>query len=200
MQGIRSKGALAFVKHFALNDQEEGRYGISVWANEQSIRELYLEAFEGAIRGGAMNVMSSFNRIGVVWSGSHYGLMTEVLRKEWGMQGAAITDMSMNAKWMDYRMGLLAGQDFWCGQKGNMGTLDNSENDPAIASAVHNAMKNIVYSVTRSNAMNVGDAEILTVTPVWKTALYIVVCVFWVMTAAAAVLALGRKKKNKAVS
>ena len=147
-----------------------------------------------------MNVMSSFNRIGVVWSGSHYGLMTEVLRKEWGMQGAAITDMSMNAKWMDYRMGLLAGQDFWCGQKGNMGTLDNSENDPAIASAVHNAMKNIVYSVTRSNAMNVGDAVVLTVTPVWKTALYIVVCVFWVMTAAAAVLALGRKKKNKAVS
>lgn len=200
VQGIRSKGALAFIKHFALNDQEEGRYGISVWANEQSIRELYLEAFEGAIRGGAMNVMSSFNRIGVVWSGSHYGLMTEVLRKEWGMQGAAITDMSMNAKWMDYRMGLLAGQDLWCGQKGNMGTLDNSENDPAIASAVHNAMKNIVYSVTRSNAMNVGDAEILAVTPVWKTALYIVVCVFWVLTAAAAVLALGRKKKNKAVS
>ena len=61
-------------------------------------------------------------------------------------------------------------------------------------------MKNIVYSVTRTNAMNVGDAEILAVTPVWKTALYTVVCVFWVLTAAAAVLALGRKKKNKAVS
>lgn len=56
----------AFVKHFALNDQEQGRYGISVWANEQSIRELYLESFEGAVRGGASNVMSSFNRLGVV--------------------------------------------------------------------------------------------------------------------------------------
>ena len=198
VQGIRSKGVLAFAKHFALNDQEQGRYGISVWANEQSIREVYLEAFEGAIRGGAMNVMTSFNRIGVVWSGSHYGLMTGILRDEWGMEGAAITDMSINAKWMDYRMGLLAGQDIWCGQKGSMGTLDGSENDPAIASAVHKAMKNIVYSVTRTNAMNVGDAVVLTITPTWKIALYALTGAFYVLTIAGAVLTICRKKKNNA--
>ena len=198
VQGIRSKGVLAFVKHFALNDQEQGRYGISVWANEQSIREVYLEAFEGAIRGGAMNVMTSFNRIGVVWSGAHYGLMTGILRDEWGMEGAAITDMSMNAKWMDYRMGLLAGQDIWCGQKGSMGTLDGSENDPAIASAVHRAMKNIVYSVTRTNAMNVGDAVVLTVTPTWKIALYALTGAFYALTAAGVFLTIRRKKKNNA--
>ena len=198
VQGIRSKGVLAFAKHFALNDQEQGRYGISVWANEQSIREVYLEAFEGAIRGGAMNVMTSFNRIGVVWSGSHYGLMTGILRDEWGMEGAAITDMSINAKWMDYRMGLLAGQDIWCGQKGSMGTLDGSENDPAIASAVHKAMKNIVYSVTRTNAMNVGDAVVLTITPTWKIALYALTGAFYALTAAGVFLTIRRKKKNNA--
>ena len=198
VQGIRSKGVLAFAKHFALNDQEQGRYGISVWANEQSIREVYLEAFEGAIRGGAMNVMTSFNRIGVVWSGAHYGLMTGVLRDEWGMEGAAITDMSMNAKWMDYRMGVLAGQDIWCGQKGSMGTLDGTENDPAISSAVHNAMKNIVYSVTRTNAMNVGDAVVLTVTPTWKIALYALTGAFYALTAAGVFLTIRRKKKNNA--
>ena len=198
VQGIRSKGVLAFAKHFALNDQEQGRYGISVWANEQSIREVYLEAFEGAIRGGAMNVMTSFNRIGVVWSGSHYGLMTGILRDEWGMEGAAITDMSINAKWMDYRMGLLAGQDIWCGQKGSMGTLDGSENDPAIASAVHKAMKNIVYSVTRTNAMNVGDAVVLTITPTWKIALYALTGAFYVLTAAGVFLTIRRRKKNQA--
>lgn len=198
VQGIRSKGVVAFAKHFALNDQEQGRYGISVWANEQSIREVYLEAFEGAIRGGAMNVMTSFNRIGVVWSGSHYGLMTGILRDEWGMEGAAITDMSINAKWMDYRMGLLAGQDIWCGQKGSMGTLDGSENDPAIASAVHKAMKNIVYSVTRTNAMNVGDAVVLTITPTWKIALYALTGAFYVLTAAGVFLTIRRRKKNNA--
>ena len=198
VQGIRSKGVMAFAKHFALNDQEQGRYGISVWANEQSIRELYLESFEGAIRGGAMNVMTSFNRIGVVWSGSHYGLMTGVLRDEWGMEGAAITDMALNAKWMDYRMGVLAGQDIWCGQKGSMGTLDGTENDPAISSAVHNAMKNIVYSVTRTNAMNVGDAVVLTVTPTWKIALYALTGAFYALTAAGVFLTIRRKKKNNA--
>ena len=198
VQGIRSKGVMAFAKHFALNDQEQGRYGISVWANEQSIREVYLEAFEGAIRGGAMNVMTSFNRIGVVWSGSHYGLMTGVLRDEWGMEGAAITDMALNAKWMDYRMGVLAGQDIWCGQKGSMGTLDGTENDPAISSAVHNAMKNIVYSVTRTNAMNVGDAVVLTVTPTWKIALYALTGAFYALTAAGVFLTIRRKKKNNA--
>ena len=51
VMGIRSKGVLPNVKHFALNDQEDGRYGISVWCNEQAIRELYLEPFEGAVRG-----------------------------------------------------------------------------------------------------------------------------------------------------
>lgn len=196
VQGIRSKGVLAFVKHYALNDQEEGRYGISVWANEQSIREIYLEAFEGAIRGGAMNVMSSFNRVGVVWAGAHHGLMTRILRDEWGMEGAAITDMAMNAKWMDYRMGVLAGQDYWCGQKGNMGTLDGSENDPAITSAVHRSVKNVVYSVTRTHAMNIGDATVVTVTPWWQIALFAVTAVMVILAAGCVFMMVRTDKKN----
>ena len=67
---IQDRGVYVFTKHFALNDQEEGRYGISTWSNEQAIRELYLEGFEGSVaKGGGMGVMSSFNRLGVVWSG-----------------------------------------------------------------------------------------------------------------------------------
>ena len=197
VQGIRSKGVLAFVKHYALNDQEQGRYGISVWANEQSIREIYLEAFEGAIRGGAMNVMSSFNRIGVVWAGAHYGLMTGILRDEWGMEGAAVTDMAMNAKWMDYRMGILAGQDYWCGQKGNMGTLDGSENDPVLTAAVHRSVKNVVYSVTRTHAMNIGNATIVAVTPWWQTALYGTTAVMTVIAIGCVIMAIRTAKKNR---
>ena len=196
VKGIRSKGVLAFVKHYALNDQEEGRYGVSVWANEQAIREIYLEAFEGAIRGGAMNVMSSFNRVGVVWAGAHYGLMTGILRDEWGMQGAAVTDMAMNAKWMDYRMGILAGQDYWCGQKGTMGTLDGSENDPVIASAVHRSLKNLVYSVTRTHAMNIGDATIVAVTPWWQIALYIAFGVMAVASLGCGAMAVFTSRKG----
>ena len=195
VQGIRDRGMLAFVKHFALNDQEQGRYGISVWSNEQAIREVYLESFEGAIRDGAMNVMSSFNRIGVVWAGAHHGLMTGILRDEWGMEGAAITDMAINAKWMDYRLGVLAGQDYWCGQKGNMGTLDGTNDDPAIASAVHNAVKNVVFSVTRTNAMNMGNATVISVTPWWQTALYAATGVMAVLTAGSAFMLVRSRKK-----
>lgn len=197
VQGIRSKGVLAFIKHYALNDQEEGRYGISVWANEQSIREIYLEAFEGGIRGGAMNVMSSFNRVGVVWAGAHHGLMTGILRDEWGMEGAAVTDMAMNAKWMDYRMGVLAGQDYWCGQKGSMGTLDGSENDPAITTAVHNSVKNVVYSVTRTHAMNIGNATVVAVTPWWQVTLYTAAAVMTVLAAGCVFMMIRTKTQRK---
>uniref|UniRef100_UPI0025D42EF5 glycoside hydrolase family 3 N-terminal domain-containing protein n=1 Tax=uncultured Pseudoflavonifractor sp. TaxID=1221379 RepID=UPI0025D42EF5 len=200
VQGIRDRGMLAFVKHFALNDQEEGRYGISTWSNEQAIRELYLEGFEGAVRGGAMNVMSSFNRIGVVWAGAHHGLMTGILRDEWGMEGAAITDMSMNASWMDYRLGVLAGQDYWCGQKGSMGTLDGSEDDPALATAVRNAVKHIVYGVTRTNVMNVGDATVVSIMPWWQVTLYSATGVLAVLTVLCALMAVRTGKKAKSAA
>ena len=200
VQGIRDRGMLAFVKHFALNDQEEGRYGISTWSNEQAIRELYLEGFEGAVRGGAMNVMSSFNRIGVVWAGAHHGLMTGILRDEWGMEGAAITDMSMNASWMDYRLGVLAGQDYWCGQKGSMGTLDGSEDDPALATAVRNAVKHIVYGVTRTNVMNVGDATVVSIMPWWQVTLYASTGVLAILTVLCALMAVRTGKKEKSAA
>ena len=58
VDAIRNKGVYVFMKHFALNDQEEGRYGISTWSNEQAIRELYLEPFRGAISNSASNVRS----------------------------------------------------------------------------------------------------------------------------------------------
>lgn len=157
---IQERGVYVFTKHFALNDQEEGRYGISTWSNEQAIRELYLEGFEGSVvKGGGLGVMTSFNRLGVVWSGSHRGLMTDVLRSEWGMKGAAITDCSVMANYMDYRLGVLAGQDLWDGYRSDMDTLAGQQNDPAIVSACRLATKHIIYSVINSHAMNIGDTQ-----------------------------------------
>ena len=196
VQGIQDRGVYVFTKHFALNDQEEGRYGISTWSNEQAIREIYLEGFEGSIvEGGGMGVMSSFNRIGVVWAGAHHGLMTGILRDEWGMTGAAITDCSVMANYMDYRMGVLAGQDLWDGYSMGMATLDGLENDAAIVTAVQRATKNIAYSITHSHAMNVGNATIVAVTPWWQMALYGLVGVLAVLTVGCAVMMILKKKK-----
>lgn len=168
VKSIQSTGIYVFTKHFALNDQESGRYGISTWANEQSIREIYLRAFEGSVKGGGAGVMTSFNRIGVIWSGSDYNLMTNILRKEWGMKGAAITDCSVFAGFMDIAMGLLAGQDLWDGA-GSAGTLKGYENDPAIVHCMHMATKRIVYSISHSIAINgmTTDSIIVPITSWW---------------------------------
>ena len=194
---IRSKGVVVYCKHFALNDQEEGRYGISTWANEQAIRELYLEGFEGAVKDGGGSVMSSFNRVGVVWSGANRNLMTGILRDEWGLEGGAITDCSVYAIYMDYRYGVLAGQDLWDGYGLGMSSLDGLNNDPAIVTAVQQAAKNIAYNYTHSHAMNVGSAEIIPITPWWQLALYGIAACFGVLTALFLVLAIVTKKKAK---
>jgi beta-glucosidase len=194
---IRDKGVVVFCKHFALNDQEEGRYGIATWSNEQAIRELYLEGFEGAVKDGGGSVMSAFNRIGVTWSGANRGLMTGILRDEWGLEGCAITDCSVMANYMDYRFGVLAGQDLWDGYSMGMATLDGLDNDPAIVSAVHERAKNIAYSYTHSHAMNVGSATVIPITPWWQLALYGGAAFFGVLTALFLVLAIVTKKKAK---
>ena len=195
---IQDRGVYVFTKHFALNDQEEGRYGISTWANEQAIRELYLEGFEGSVKnGGGMGVMSSFNRLGVVWSGAHHGLMTGILRDEWGMPGAAITDCSVMANYMDYRMGVLAGQDLWDGYSSGMATLDGLDNDPAIVTAVQQAVKHIAYSISHSHAMNVGNATIVMITPWWQMALYCLTGGLAVLTAFAVFMMIRSRKKAK---
>ena len=108
--------------------------------------------------------------------------------------------MSMNASWMDYRLGVLAGQDYWCGQKGSMGTLDGSEDDPALATAVRNAVKHIVYGVTRTNVMNVGDATVVSITPWWQVTLYASTGVLAILTVLCALMAVRTGKKEKSAA
>ena len=89
--GASEKGVYTFMKHFALNDQETDRdtcNGLLTWANEQAMRETYFKPFELCVQTDkATAVMSSFNRIGTVWAGGDYRLLTELLRDEWGFRG-----------------------------------------------------------------------------------------------------------------
>ena len=88
IQGVMSKGVYTMVKHFAVNEQETSRSGVATWVDEQTLREIYLKPFEYTVKEGkATGMMSSFNRIGTVWAGGDYRLLTEVLRDEWGFRG-----------------------------------------------------------------------------------------------------------------
>ena len=78
IRGAMSKGVYTQVKHFAVNEQETNRTGICTWLDEQALREVYLRPFELAVKeGGTIGMMSSFNRIGTMWTGGDYRLLTE---------------------------------------------------------------------------------------------------------------------------
>jgi len=201
VKGIQSKGVYVFTKHFALNDQESGRYGLGTWANEQSIREIYVKAFEGTALGGGSGVMSSFNRMGVVWAGADYSLMTTVLRNEWGVKGAAVTDCSVFAGYMDHSLGVLAGQDIWDGSS-DSGSLDGYGNDPVVTRCVQRAIKHLAYSISHSLAMNgiSSTMKVISIEPWWYPLTRYLAIGFGVLTGvciALTIVAIAKGKSKK---
>ena len=100
--------------------------------------------------------MTSFNRLGTMWAGGDYNLITNILRGEFGMPGFALTDFSNNNNFMDVVQGLLAGGDGWdCNDAGKWTEkLKTYENDPQVVSAMREATRHILYTVANSNAMN----------------------------------------------
>ena len=89
------KGVYCYFKHFAVNDQEKGREGVSTFVSEQALREIYLKSFQMVFQEGkSMGVMSSYNRLGLMETAASYPLLTEVTREEWGFQGTVLSDMT----------------------------------------------------------------------------------------------------------
>ena len=173
VDGAQSKGVLVFIKHFALNDQESNRVGGSVFANEQSTREVYLAPFETSVReADARGVMASMNRIGNRWSGAHAGLMTDTLRNEWGFAGVVITDQASFSvfAYEDLRAGLAAGTDLWLNTDASLWALTDDQLTPSVLADMQRSSKNIAYAVANSNAMNgiAADSELVSVTPLWQ--------------------------------
>ena len=93
--GATDKGAYCYFKHYAVNDQEKGREGVSTFINEQALREIYLKSFQIVFQEGkSVGVMSSYNRLGNMETAASYPLLTEVTRNEWGFQGTVLSDMT----------------------------------------------------------------------------------------------------------
>lgn len=97
IRGCSSQDLITTIKHFALNDQESHRNGIFTWADEQTMREIYLKAFEIAIKeSDCAGVMSGYDRIGTKWCGANSALLNDLLREEWGFDGYVISDYDSN--------------------------------------------------------------------------------------------------------
>ena len=97
VRGIQSNGISACVKHFACNNQEENRMTLDSVVDERTFREIYLTAFEIAIKEGkSKSIMSSYNLINGTYANENKHLLVDILRKEWGFNGLVVTDWGGN--------------------------------------------------------------------------------------------------------
>ena len=92
VRGIQGAGLIATVKHYAANNFERDRQTISAEIAERTLREIYLPAFEAAVAAGAGAVMAAYNKVNGVYATEHPGLLTEVLRDDWGFRGWVMSD------------------------------------------------------------------------------------------------------------
>ncbi len=196
--GMKELGVEVLMKHFALNDSEAERIGLGVWLNEQAAREIYLKAFKAPVeKSDANGVMVAYTRFGATWSGGHYGLITGILREEWGCEGKIITDNALH-EYVNPADFVMAGgsiMDAMLPTQLNM--IKEYENDTVVVYAMKEAAHRNLYAVVNSNGMNgVGPdttVNLQTPWPIWLcrglvaafSVLFVVSAVLWYMKARA---------------
>ena len=184
VSGMKKKGVIGVLKHFAFNDEESARNGICIWLNEQSAREIYLLPFEYAMRpsmGGAIGAMSSFNRAGTLWTGASRALQMTVSREEWNYQGYFITDMasSNGALFMTYDDGIFNGTDLFLGS-GSKTALKEWKNSVAFKNRVREATHRVLYVTVNYNAAMNGvtpNKRYVSIMPWWQVTLIVAIVV-----------------------
>lgn len=151
VEGARKYGVYSYIKHFAM--YEGNAKMVSVWSNEQAIREIYLKPFEISVKqGGANAVMVSWSFLGDKWTGESSNLMKTVLRDEWGFRGMALTDFFRNNGhgFMNADAALANGVDAMLSTfNGEENNVANPEH-PTSVLQMRNACKNVMYTVVSS--------------------------------------------------
>ncbi len=164
-------GLTAYLKHFVLNESDDNRSGVSVWVNEQALRQLYLKPFELCIKNASGDelyydvdektqktihvpacraIMTAMCYVGAESPTNSYTLLTEITRGEWGFTGMVITDMSSGGTYKNRNFGYRIGNDIWMFFQPEEVKLDT----PTTQWAARNAVKNVAYVVVNGNAYN----------------------------------------------
>ena len=196
--GARSKGVYSFMKHFAMNDQETNRCNmLATWADEQTIREIYLKPFQTAVvDGGAQAAMSAFNYLGNTYIAAYAPLMQDVLRGEWGFRGMVLTDYFGVYGYQNADQLIRSGNDIMLATT----EVTNHVKDQSATSvkAMREASHNILYTAVNSYKYADGDPKVQT--PAWQIALYVALAVMALIFLALECLAFRRfNARRKAV-
>ena len=196
VEGARKYGVYSYIKHFAL--YEGNAKMVSVWSNEQAIREIYLKPFEISVKqGGANAVMVSWSFLGDKWTGESSNLMNTVLRDEWGFRGMALTDFFRNNGhgFMNADAALANGVDAMLSTfNGEENNVANPEH-PTSVLQMRNACKNVMYTVVSSWAYDGKHKE--TSMENWKKAGIGIDIVIALFMAGMEVLVIRGYKKRK---
>lgn len=203
VNGAAEHGVYAYIKHFALNDQEINRTSmLMTYSSEQAIREIYLKPFEIATKefeGTSRAVMSSFNWIGTVPSCANSNLLNNVLRGEWGFVGMVETDYDGSYGYMITDHSIRNGNDLMLG----FGSAESNILDDKSATAVQamrQACKNILYTVGNSGYYTVDEDPAGVMTNMTKIFITVDVIVALIILAIEAIVILRYLKKKKAAS
>lgn len=195
--GAMKHGVYSYIKHFAL--YEGNGKMVSVWSNEQAIREIYLKPFELSVKLGKANaVMVSWSFLGHKWTGENSGLLNTVLRGEWGFRGMALTDFFRNNGhgFMNADAALANGVDAM------LSTFDGPENNvanpdhPTSVNQMRHACKNVMYTVVNSWAYD-GNSGTLGMETWKKAAIGIDAVLVLALIAAEAMVVKGYKKRKE---
>ena len=190
VSGIQSnEGVYTYVKHYAINDQETNRERGTIWANEQAVREIYLKAFEGAIKeGGSLAIMESMNMYGPYWTGGSEALMTTILDEEWGFEGFIVTDY-YSAGYMNCDNAIRAGVDT---MDDYMGSFVEDETNSETIYYMQQSAKDILYVTKDSVAQQDYSTSMFT------SAQWIQILASAVIVVLMALIVVYIVKKNKA--
>ena len=201
MQGV---GVTMCVKHMCCNDQEAQRTGLSVFVDEQALREIYLRAFEGSFAGGALSVMATTGRVGPTLGKNYEAMMTTVLRGEWGFKGTVTSDGYVNTGYYNNTLEeLVAGMDYSCcdSNGSNAQRVLNAINngDGYILQCMRQAAKRNLYVMTQTARMNgLGDGrQVIAIVPAWEMAVFVANIVVGAIFIVALVLAIVESRKNR---
>ncbi len=201
-KGAEEYGVYAYIKHFAMNDQETNRTGmLCTWSNEQAMREIYLRPFEIAVKeGGAKAVMSAFNYIGYRWAGGSSTLCKDVLRDEWGFTGMVLTDYFGVYGYMSADQAIRNGTDFCLVNYDTETSVPQFTETAGAQQAMRDSAHDILYVVANSRTYSEEGLEMATQGNRWETWLRIADVVIGVLLVAWEVLLIYNYRKRKKTS
>lgn len=179
-KGMQATGVIFCSKHSACNDQETGRTGLSVFLTEQTLREIYMRAFEGAFahEDGAMSTMTSLGRIGTRLAKNNAAYLTDLLRGEWGFKGHATSDgYTSLGYFQNTREELVAGMDYSCIDTSGVNAANMLEainaGDGYLLQVLRQSAHRNLYVMSRTSRMNglgEGGGSIINILPAWEKA------------------------------